>query len=265
METPQTQGQSRQAIIGDACDFRSECKRRKLGPQRPNYLSRQDLLAMDQDQLVGKILMRMTPRQFETRCTLNKVHFVLSDQLMQNPIWSQPAVLTLLGKGPKFIPKARPLSTEEVQGACARLNYRLVRTFERHINRREHELKQQMRQVAGIQKWCPKQRQLTVTECQTYVRDFFRCALPPNGGVWKGNQLLSPAFDRCICNLEKDVVASTTRAREALPARHKWPNLTKLELSALKQLKNLGVGFNNADKNFGPVVYSRELSSAHAP
>ena len=215
---------------------------------------------MDQDQLVGKILMRMTSRQFETQCTLNKVHFVLSDQLMQNPIWSQPAVLTLLGKGPKFIPKARPLSTEEVQGACARLNYRLVRTFERHINRREHELKQQMRQVAGIQKWCPKQRQLTVTECQTYVRDFFRCALPPNGGVWKGNQLLSPAFDRCICNLEKDVVASTTRAREALPARHKWPNLTKLELSALKQLKNLGVGFNNADKNFGLVVYSRELS-----
>ena len=115
MATPQKQGQGREAMIGYACKLKGERKRRKFGPQRPNFLSRQDLLDMDQDQLVGKILMRMTPRQFETRCTLNKVHFVLSDQMMQNPIWSQPAVLTLLGKGPKFIPKARSLSTEEVQ------------------------------------------------------------------------------------------------------------------------------------------------------
>ena len=260
MATPQKQGQGREAMIGYACKLKGERKRRKFGPQRPNFLSRQDLLDMDQDQLVGKILMRMTPRQFETRCTLNKVHFVLSDQMMQNPIWSQPAVLTLLGKGPKFIPKARSLSTEEVQGACARLKYRLVRSFERYINEKEHERKERMRQEAGIQKWRPKQRQLTVTECQTYVKNFFRGALPPNGGVWKGNQLLSPAFDRCICNLERDVVVCATRAREALHTRHKWPNLTKSERSALKQLKGLDVGFNNADKNYGPVVYSRELS-----
>ena len=88
MATPQEQGQGRQAMIGDVWKLRSECKRQRFGPQRPNYLSRQDLLDMDQDQLVGKILMRMTPRQFKTRCTLDKVHFVLSDQLMQDPIWS---------------------------------------------------------------------------------------------------------------------------------------------------------------------------------
>ncbi len=96
------------------------------------YLSQADLLEMDHDQLVGKILIRMTPWQFETRCTRNVVHFVvvhyvvhfvLSEQQRSDPLWSNPAVYTLLGKGPRFIPKARSLSTTEVQTACARLGY----------------------------------------------------------------------------------------------------------------------------------------------
>jgi len=114
------------------------------------YLSQADVLEMDHDQLVGKILMRMTPWQFETRCTRNVVHFVLSEQQRSNPLWSNPAVHTLLGKGPRFIPKARSLSKMEVQGACARLGYRLVRAFERYVDGGYHELRKQAMYEEGI-------------------------------------------------------------------------------------------------------------------
>jgi hypothetical protein len=96
---------------------------------------------MDHDQLVGKILTRMTPWQLETRCTRNVVHFILSEQQRCNPIWSNPAVHTLLGKGPCFIPKARSLTTTEVTTACARLGYRLMRAFERYVDGGYHEMR----------------------------------------------------------------------------------------------------------------------------
>ena len=46
-------------------------KRRKVESTRPTYLSRTELLELDHDQLVGTILVRMTPWQLETRCTRN--------------------------------------------------------------------------------------------------------------------------------------------------------------------------------------------------
>ena len=70
--------------------------------------------------------MCKAPQQLETRYTLNKVHFVLLEQQRRNPFLNQPAKLTLLGKGPRFIPKGRALSTTEVLGASARINYRLA-------------------------------------------------------------------------------------------------------------------------------------------
>ena len=82
--------------------------------------------------------MCKAPQQLETRYTLNKVHFVLLEQQRRNPFLNQPAKLTLLGKGPRFIPKGRALSTTEVLGASARINYRLAWAFERHDNRKEY-------------------------------------------------------------------------------------------------------------------------------
>ena len=77
--------------VGDALQSERARKRRYAGPARPTYIPRADLLEKDQSQLVDEILMRMTPRQLETRCTHNKVHFLLSEQQRCNPFWSQPA------------------------------------------------------------------------------------------------------------------------------------------------------------------------------
>ena len=202
--------------------------------------------------------MRMTPRQLETRCTHNRVHFVLTEQQRCDPLWNHPATLTLLGKGPRFIPKARSLSTAEVRGACSRLGYRLVRAFERYI--RKDYLKERDKALcdAGIQNWTPKRRSLTVEFCRTYVSRFFKCTLP-DGGAWRGNQLLSPLFDRCICNIERDIVAAATEARRLLPAKYRWSNITKAERTVLRRMNDCNVGYHDADKRYGPVVYSKEL------
>ena len=201
--------------------------------------------------------MRMTPRQLETRCTRNKVHFVLDEQLSRNPFWCQPSTLSVLGKGPKFIPKAKTLSSREVLDACARLNYRLVRAFERFVRKKESEHKKALLRETGIQQWAPKQSSLSAECCRTYVKHFFKCA--DENGVWKGNQMLSPAFDRCIRKLETDILAVATSAKKSLCLKHQWPNLTKSEQLVIKRMRGLDVGYNIADKNYGAVVYSKEL------
>jgi hypothetical protein len=71
--------------------------------------------------------------------------------------------------------------------------------------------------------------------------------------------MLSPFFERCVGNLERVIVAVAAKARRSLTARHRWPNVTKAERYAMSQMIATDVGFNIADKNFGPVVYSKEL------
>lgn len=199
----------------------------------------------------------MTPQQFETRCTHNLVHFVLCEQLRQNPFWCQPATIALLGKGPKFIPKARSISTTEVLGACAKLNYRMVRAFERFVRLDDHKRRDAIRRDAGIQPWAPKQRSLTTEYCRTYVQRFFKCA--DENGAWRGNQFLSPFFDRRMHSMERDIVAAATNAKKTLTARHRWPNVSKVEQSVITRMREMDVGYNTADKNYGAVVYSKTL------
>ena len=235
-------------------------KRRKFEPKRPTYLSRAKLLELDHDQLVGEIYMRMTPSQFETRCSHNKVHFVLSERHRSNPLWNNSAVISLLAKGPDFIPKPRPLATMEVQGACAKLGYRLVRAFERYIEGDERKQTEGETRDGEILHWTPRRPALSVQYCRSYVSGFFRCQKRGlKDGAWQGNQFLSPFFDRCICKLELDIAARAEEARKILPVRWKWPNVNSAEQSAIASVLDQDVGYNKSDKNYGPTLYSREL------
>ena len=159
----------------------------------------------------------------------------------------------LLGKGPRFIPKARSLSTTEVQTACARLGYRLVRAFERYVDGGYHEMRMQAMKEEGIRLWTPRQRQLPASFCHSYVSSFFKCQRV-DGGAWRSNQLLSPFFDRCIRNIEydHDILTSASTVQSDLAARLKRPNLNHAEFAVLKSVLSLDVGYNNADLLFTP-------------
>ena len=49
------------------------------------------------------------------------------------------------------------------------------------------------------------------------------------------------------------------RTRKLLPAKFLGPNITQAERSVFLQMKECNVGYNNADKNRGPVIYSKKL------
>jgi hypothetical protein len=61
--------------------------------------------------------------------------------------------------------------------------------------------------------------------------------------------------------MERDIVATTTNAKKILTARHpyRWPNVSKAEQSVITRMQEMDVGYNTADKNYGAVVYSKNL------
>ena len=241
----------------DSCGITTAKRRRYPRPMRLLYISQKDLRDKDSDLIVNEVLMRMTPRQLETRCTHNKVHMVLSEQHRRLPFWSNPATISLLGKGPKFIPKAHSLSSKEIFEACAKLKFRLVRAFERYIRRDEHKYMEDIRRETGIQQWTRNQLSRPIEFYHTYVKHFFKCN--DDRGAWAGNQMLSPMFDRCLRKLEKDIVNTAYNAKKSLRMKHRWPNISKEEQDVIRRMKEIDVGYNIADKNFGAVTYSKEL------
>ena len=71
--------------------------------------------------------------------------------------------------------------------------------------------------------------------------------------------MLSPAFERCTRDMEKDIVAAAACAGKTLNAKYRWPNITKAEQNVIARMREIDVGYNIADKNYGAVVYSKDL------
>ena len=42
--------------------------------------------------------------------------------------------------------------------------------------------------------------------------------------------------------MERDIVAAATSAKKSITARHRWPNITRAEQSAIKQMRKFHVG-----------------------
>jgi hypothetical protein len=99
---------------------------------------------------IDKAIEKYSDCLFQDFNNYETYHFVLSEQQRSDPLWSNPAMHTLLGKDPRFIPKARSLSTTEVQTACARLGYRLVRAFERYVDGGYQERRTQAMKEEGV-------------------------------------------------------------------------------------------------------------------
>ncbi len=224
----------------------------------PTYLSRSkttrtELLELDQDQLVGKILMRMTPWQLETRCNRNVNNLVLSEQQRSIPLWSNPAVHTLLGKGNCFIPKARPLSMTEVKKLAPDLD-------------------------TG---WCELSNAMSIEDITNRKRRQWRRRKSEHGSrdnahyQWSSVALTLPVFLNVKGKMEDygeatnffhppliDVSERLNLILSPLPARSCPAQETKLDPSWICSYgERFGSRYqNNADKNYGPTAYSQELA-----
>ena len=58
---------------------------------------------------------------------------------------------------------------------------------------------------------------------------------------------------------ERDVIRTATDAKRTLNVKHKRPNITKAEQCVITRMREFHVGYNIADKNYGAVVYSKDL------
>ena len=134
------------------------------------------------------------------------------------------------------------LNYRPVVKSCARLNYRPVRAFEQYVHRKEYKRKEAIRRKSGTQQWTPMQRSLSTEYCRTYVSRFFKCA--EVNWTWKGSSFLSPLFEQHMRTMERDIVAAANSAKKSLTARHRWPNITRAEQSAIKQLREFDVGYS---------------------
>ena len=136
---------------------------------------------------------------------------MLSDQDSLDPIWSKPETMTLLGKGPKFTPTPSSLREADVSFAIAEMNFRLVRAFERFVNKTELERKDAVRRDAGIQDWLPKRRKRSEEECRSYVQDFFNGAREFSS--WRNNQGLVPSLRRRMFLLDVGITETVKIGR----------------------------------------------------
>jgi hypothetical protein len=134
--------------------------------------------------------------------------------------------------------------------------------FERYVDRGYHELRRQAMYEEGILCLTLRQRQLSMAICHSYLSTFSK-RQGADGGAWRSNQFLSPFFDSFIHNIKQDVLTTASMNRNIFPAQLKRPNLNSAEYAALRCVLSLAVWYNNhhdADKDYGPIIYSRELA-----
>ena len=89
-----------------------------------------------------------------------------------------------------------------------------------------------------------------------YNQDYFDTP-KPSGYVWKTNHARCPGLEHFIASFKLDALQTTANiARRKLRIK---PNLLSTERTIIRTVLNKNVGFNDSDKNFGPVLYSRDL------
>jgi hypothetical protein len=78
-----------------------------------------------------------------------------------------------------------------------------------------------------------------------------------SGYVWKTSHTICPGLEQFIVSFKRDTMQTAANiARRRLQIK---PNLLLSERIMIRTVLNRNVGFNNSDKNFGPVLYSRDL------
>ena len=110
--------------------------------------------------------------------------------------------------------------------------------------------------MAGIIQWKPAQFPYTADYYARYTSEFFDVS-KPSGFFWRSHQALCPQLDKFTASFKTDTVnTSAGLTKKIVRVRS---NLTRTERTLLRNAQDRQVGFNNSDKNFGPVLYSCDL------
>lgn len=201
-------------------------------------------------------LLNMTLEQLERRCISNTVHYVLNQEHSKDPLLNSNELRTLLSKTPKFLPTPKALKPRSVAEDCDLFGYRLIKTFNRFVCKDYISRARANADAAGIVPWKPKQFPYTADVYSKYNQDYFDVS-KPSGFVWKNNCNACPGLKEFIISFKRKTVDAATRISEGRQCIKQ--NVSLRERTLLRTLQARDIGYNISDKNFGPVLYSRDL------
>ena len=141
-------------------------------------------------------------------------------------------------------------------GNCDVLGHRLIKAFNRFVSKDFIERAQVNSELAGIVPWKPKQFPHPPDYYARQTQDYFDTS-KPSGYVWKKSHAMCPGLERFIVSFKQD--AMQTAANIAGRKLRIKPNLLASARIMTRTVLNKYVGFNGSDKNFGQVLYSRDL------
>ena len=162
----------------------------------------------------------------------------------------------VLSKTPKFRPTPNIIKAKTVASDCDLFGQRLIKTFNRFVCKDFIQRAQVNSDLAGIVPWKPKQFPHSPDYYARHNRDYFDIS-KPSGYVWKTNHAICPGLEQFIASFKQDTMQTADNiAGRRLRIK---PNLRSSERRVVRTVLNKNVGYNDSDKHFGPVLYSRDL------
>ena len=201
-------------------------------------------------------LLDMSLTQLELKCVNSTVHYVLNKEDSKDSLLTSNEVRQLLSKTPKFLPTPKCLHPKNVAKDCDLFGYRLIKTFNRFVCKDYISKAHANAKSAGVVDWKPNQFPYTMDYYAEYTESFFDRS-KPSGTIWKFNQQVCPQLHQFIESFKKE---TTKRAVEiAERGVRVKSNLSRHERLLIRNIQARNVGYNISDKNYGPVLYSRDL------
>ena len=145
---------------------------------------------------------------------------------------------------------------------CDLFGHRIIKTFNRFVCSDFIEQAKFNSKLAGIAPWKPKQFPYPQDFYARHNQNFFDTSKPSGyvtSYVWKTRRanLKCPGLEHLITSFKQDTVnKSANIAKRGLRIKS---NLPPKERQTIRTVLTRNVGFDNSDKNFGPVLYSRDL------
>ncbi len=162
----------------------------------------------------------------------------------------------MLSKTPKFRPTPNNIKSSTVAIDCDVRGHCLIKTFNVLCARTlSSELKLTPSSLESSH-GNPNSFHTQWTTTQDHNQDYFD-ASKPSGYVWRKTHAMCSGLERSIVSFKQDTMQTTSSiAKQRLRIK---PNLLSSERIIIRTVLHKNVGFNDSDKHFSPVLYSRDL------
>jgi hypothetical protein len=222
-------------------------------------ITRRDWMTLPLETLVERKFLGMSLQQSELRCTSNTVHYVFNQEHAEDTLLiSHELVKLVLSKTPKFCLTPNKIKSKTVAGDCDSFGQRLIKTFNRFVCKDFIARGKVNSELSGVVPWKPKQFPRPMDYYARRNQDYFDTS-KPSGYVGKTHHAICSGLEQFVVSFKQDTMQTAANiARRGLRIKQ---NLLPSERTTIRTTlnKNVRVGFNDSDKNFGPVLSSRDL------